>query len=96
VLPRLLNPGNSGTVLLMTKIDVRVDARRVDSVRVRIDTPSGLDIQLFAKASVPVDRASLTEVGALSGIADSLAELIPPIATKAVRATNAVQGQQET
>jgi tRNA-splicing ligase RtcB len=75
VLPRLLNPRNPGTVLLMNKIDVRVDACRVDAVRVRIGTPSGLDIQLFAKQSVPVDRASLAEVGTLSGIADTLLEL---------------------
>src|ERR1700683_1346912 len=56
----------------MSKIDVRVDVRGVDGVRVRIDTPSGLDILLFAKESVPVDRASLAEVGTLSGIADTL------------------------
>jgi tRNA-splicing ligase RtcB len=59
----------------MAIADVRVDARRVDAVRVRIDTPSGLDIQLFANESVPVDRASLAEVGTLSGIADTVAEL---------------------
>jgi RNA-splicing ligase RtcB len=53
----------------------RVDACRVDAVRVRIDTPSGLDIQLFANASVPVDRASLAEVGTLSAIAGTLETL---------------------
>jgi hypothetical protein len=33
----------------MVNTDVRVEAFRVDAVRVRIDNPSGLDIQLFAK-----------------------------------------------
>jgi hypothetical protein len=50
-------------------------ANRVDGVRVRLDTPSGLDIQLFAKEAVPVDRASLAEVGTLSEIADTIAAL---------------------
>ena len=55
--------------------DVRIDACRIDAVRVRIDNPSGLDIELFANESVPVDRASLAEVGTLSGIADTIGEL---------------------
>ena len=59
----------------MAAADVRVDAYRVDAVRVRIDNPSGLDIELFANESVPVDRASLAEVGTLSGIADTIGEL---------------------
>jgi tRNA-splicing ligase RtcB len=59
----------------MATTDVRTDACRVDAVRVRIDNPSGLDITLFANESVPVDRASLAEVGTLSGIADTLGEL---------------------
>jgi hypothetical protein len=49
----------------MTNILARVETHRVDGVRVRLDTPSGLDIQLFAKEAVPVDRASLAEVGTL-------------------------------
>jgi tRNA-splicing ligase RtcB len=53
----------------------RVNASRVDDVRVRLDTPSGLDIQLFAKEAVPVDRASLAEVATLSEIADTIAGL---------------------
>jgi hypothetical protein len=75
VLLRLLKHTTHKTVHLTVNTDVRVDASRVDAVRVRIDTPSGLDIQLFANESVPVDRASLAEVGTLSGIADTLEEL---------------------
>src|SRR5438045_9566429 len=59
----------------MSNTTPRVDAQRVDAVRVRIDTPSGLDITLFANEHVPVDRASLAEVGTLSGIADTIEEL---------------------
>lgn len=75
MLPRPLNHATQETVLQMVNTDIRVDADRIDAVQVRIDTPSGLDIQLFAKESVPVDRASLAEVGTLSGIADTLEEL---------------------
>src|SRR6516162_2190978 len=59
----------------MASTDVRVDACRVDAVRVRIDNPSGPDIELFANESVPVDGASLAEEGTLSGIADTIGEL---------------------
>ena len=53
----------------------RIEPQRVDAVCVRIDTPSGLDVTLFANENVPVDRASLAEVGTLSGIADTIEEL---------------------
>jgi tRNA-splicing ligase RtcB len=59
----------------MAAADVRIDACRIDAVRVRIDNTSGLDIELFANESVPVDRASLAQVGTLSGIADTIGEL---------------------
>ena len=59
----------------MAAADVRVDACLVDAVRVRIENPSGLDIELFANESVPVDRASLAEVGTFSLIADTIGEL---------------------
>lgn len=59
----------------MMNILARVEAQRVDGVRVRLNTPSGVDIQLFANESVPVDRASLVEVGTLSEIADTIAAL---------------------
>src|SRR5215831_10411319 len=52
----------------MSTTNTRVEAHRLDAARVRIDTPSGLDIALFANEQVPVDRASLAEIGTLSGI----------------------------
>lgn len=53
----------------------RIAAVRLDANRVRLDTPSGLDVTLFANARVPVDRASLVDVGAISGIVESVREL---------------------
>lgn len=53
----------------------RVEATRIDAVRVRIDNPSGLDVQLFANERVPVDRASLAEVGTLCGMLDTIHDL---------------------
>lgn len=52
--------------------ETRVSAVRLDATRLRIDTPSGLDIALFANADVPIDRPSLDEIGTLSAIAETL------------------------
>jgi tRNA-splicing ligase RtcB len=53
----------------------RVAAVRLDANRVRLETQSGLDVMLFANARVPVDRASLADVGTLSGIVESVRDL---------------------
>ena len=59
----------------MSTSSPRVEAVRLDANRVRIETPSGLDVTLFANARVPVDRASLAELDAVSGIVESVRAL---------------------
>lgn len=59
----------------MSTTNPRVDAVRLDANRLRIETPSGLDVILYANASVPIDRASLADVGALSGVVESVRDL---------------------
>jgi tRNA-splicing ligase RtcB len=58
-----------------TTTSMRLDVRRLDENRLRIDTDSGLDIVLFANEQVPIDRASLAEISALSGLASTVEEL---------------------
>lgn len=58
---------------------LQVRTTRLDANRIRIDTPSranhadsaGLPMLLFANEHVPIDRSSLAEAGALSGIGQS-------------------------
>ena len=53
----------------------KVELRRIDAAFVQVDTPSGLDIRLFANERVPVDRASIAEIAALSEVAASVSHL---------------------
>lgn len=56
----------------MSRKSTRVEAQRLDPVRVRLANASGLDVLLFANDRVPVDRASLAEVANLAAIADTV------------------------
>lgn len=49
-----------------------IRTERLDYNRVRIITPSGLDIILYANEQVIIDRASLAEVATISGIAETI------------------------
>jgi tRNA-splicing ligase RtcB len=59
----------------MTTKQPRVEATRLDATRLRLATPSGIDITLFANDRVPVDRASLSETLGLDEIAAAVAAL---------------------
>ena len=53
----------------------RVEVRRINDTQVKLDNSAGLDVTLFANDKVPVDRASLNEVGNLAGISETIAAL---------------------
>lgn len=52
-----------------------VETNRLDENRLRIVNKNNLDINLFANAEVPIDRASLRETIGISALAESLDDL---------------------